>query len=154
MLKVNKTKYGYFACDKPTYKKIRRLYYYYWQAVQQAANWNRWHAKNPNNRIIKVKEKIDGKIKVKLVLPKPEPELVPVFTKKEVVTSFYRKGVYVPGGFQEEKVSVCDMGILALYAAVKKPKNVAKNLHETTHTIEEIIGMLGEIASKKVKWPQ
>lgn len=152
MLKVTKTKYGYFACDKLTYKKIRRLHFYYWKAVQQAANWNRWHAKKPDNRIIKVKEKVGGKVSVKLILPKTEPALVPVFTKKEVVTSYYRNGVYVPGGFKDEKVGVCDMGILALYAAVKKPKKLTKNLPETTHTPEEIAAMLKEITALKGKW--
>lgn len=153
MLKVTKTKYGYFACDKGTYKKIKRLYFYYWKAVQQAANWNRWHAKKPENRIVKVKEKVGGKTVVKLVIPKSEPALVPVFTKKEVVTSYYdRNGQYVPGGFQDEKVGVCDMGIIALYKAVKTPKKYEKNLSDVTHTAEEIAAMLKEITAAKGKW--
>lgn len=145
MLKVTKTDYGYFVCDKNEYKKIKRLYGYYLKSVQQAANWNRWHAKKPNNRIVQIKDKIDGKTVVKFILYKQEPVLIPVFNKKEIITSYYRNGCYVPEGFLEEKVSVCDMGIIALYNAAKTPKKALKNLPNITYTIQEINAMLVEI---------
>ncbi len=149
MLKITKTDYGYFACDKTTWVKIKRLHRWYQIAIQQAANWNRWHAKKPENRIIKIKNKEDGKTVVRLILPKPEPKLIPVFTKKEVITSYYKNGIYVPGGFQEERVGVCDMGILELYAAAKKPRSQIKNVPKTTHTTEEISCMLKEINASR-----
>ena len=145
MLKVTKTHYGYFVCDKNEYKKIKRLYNYYQKAVQQAVNWNRWYAKKPENRIFQIKEQVDGKTIVKLVLFKPEPTLIPIFNKKEIVISYYRNGCYVSDGFQEEKVSVCDMGIISLYKAAKTPKKSSKNLPDVTYTIQEINDMLNKI---------
>lgn len=121
--------------------------------VQQAANWNRWHAKKAENRVIQVKERVDGKTVVKLVMPKPEPALVPVFTQKSVVVSYYdQDGKYVPGGFEDVKVGVCDMGIIALYKAVKKPKKGLNNVPEIAHTEEEVTAMLKQITASKHKW--
>lgn len=152
-MQVTKTKFGYFACNKLMYRKIRRLYFYYHKAVQQAANWNRWHGKKPENRVVQVKEQVDGKTVVKLVMPKAEPALVPVFTQKTAVVSYYdQDGKYVPGGFEDVKVGVCDMGILALYHAVKKPKKLSKNIPEIAHTEEEVTAMLKQITAAKHKW--
>ncbi len=152
-MKVIKNKFGFFAYEKITWKKIKRLRSWYYVAIQQAANWNRWHAKKPENRTVQIKEQIGDKTVVKLVVPKSEPFLVPVFTQKQVVISYFdRDGKYVPGGFNDEKVSVCDMGILALYDTVKKPKKYLKNVPEITHTDEEITAMLKKINAVKGKW--
>lgn len=149
MLQPVKGKKGYYPCDYAMYRKVKALHAAYMLAIQQAANWRRWHAKKEENRLVRVREKVDGRVRVKLVLPKPEPSLVPLFNTKDVVTSFYdRNGQYVPGGFQDEKVGVCDLGVLALYAAVRKPKRYQKNVPDVAHTKDEI----NEMYAKVVKW--
>jgi len=150
---ITKTKLGYFVCDKQTYQKVKRLRGYYLQSLQQAANWRRWHAKKAHNRIIQLRSTEDGKTTLGLVLPKPEPRLVPVFSRKEVVRTYYDStGQYIKDGMEVEKVSVCDMGILALYEAVRKPKKHAYNLPEVTTTIAELDDMLKEIQLALAWW--
>jgi len=145
-MKVTKTRYGYFPCGKAELRKIRKLYGYYHLALQQAANWRRWHAKKAENRVRQSRVTANGRTHLGLILPIPEPRLVPVFTTKEVVTCYFdRSGHYVEGGIQSEKVSVCDMGILALYDAARRPKKYEKNLPEITTTLAEIEQMLTEI---------
>lgn len=145
-MQVTKTKLGYFVCRKATYAKVKKLHGYYLRALRQAAKWKRWYAKAPKNRVVQTRTYENGRTTLGVILPVTEPKLLPIFTKKEVVSTYYdRDGHYVEGGIEIEKVSVCDMGICALFQAVRKPKKYQKNLPEVTTTLVEIEAMLYQI---------
>ena len=51
----SKSKWGYHACDKQTYFKLKALHKVYHQTVRDVASWNRWNAKQPQNRVVRPK---------------------------------------------------------------------------------------------------
>lgn len=41
----------YYPCKYETFRQLRLLHKYYWKAVRQFAEWCRWNAKAPQNRV-------------------------------------------------------------------------------------------------------
>jgi hypothetical protein len=51
----HKSRWGYHPCDYETFLKLKKLKKYYWMTVYRNAQWKRWNAKLPHNRVIKRK---------------------------------------------------------------------------------------------------
>ena len=85
--KVYKGRFGFHACDYETYRKLKKLYAYYWKSLRAYAEWERWNRKDPSNRILRKWTRNDKgqKISFEVVGPKPEPGRYPVF----VNTNYY-----------------------------------------------------------------
>lgn len=110
---VHQSKWGYHPCSYETFLKLKALHKAYWQAVRGLAEWFRWDAKQPQNRVIKERIK-DGVGRVtgwKIIGPKPEPKYCPIFG-----TPSYRRD------YQTIPEHLNDHGILAAYQQARMPK--------------------------------
>lgn len=78
---VHKGRWGFYPCDYETYRKIKELHKWYYQAVRDWANWCRWERKDPKNRVIRKyhRDKDGNKVGYEIVGPRPEPPVCPHF---------------------------------------------------------------------------
>ena len=80
---VFKSRFGFHPCDYTTYLKLKNIKKWYYEWLRAAASWERWHRKEPQNRVIR--RKIPGKPGVscgyEIVGPQPEPVVCPFFGK-------------------------------------------------------------------------
>lgn len=108
---VIKGKYGYYACDKETFRKIKKLYSAYWKALSMFARWVRWDSKEPQNRTnkIPIKNAKGQKIGYTISGILPEPPVCPVF-------------VYNPSRYLVRHGHLLDdKGIVEAYRASRMP---------------------------------
>jgi len=45
-----RSRFGFHACDAATYRKLKELHKWYWEAVRDFHRWWRWQRKLPTNR--------------------------------------------------------------------------------------------------------
>lgn len=81
---VFETKWGYVAYSYEDYKKLKQLNRIFWKARTNAACWNRWTRKQPQNRIQKkwICNEQGQKIGHEVVGPWLEPIVCDLFSKK------------------------------------------------------------------------
>lgn len=80
---VFKTKWGYVAYSYEDYSKLKRLNRIFCKARINAARWNRWHRKQPHNRVQKrwLRNEKGQKIGYEVVGPLSEPVVCELFSK-------------------------------------------------------------------------
>lgn len=81
---VYETKWGFVAYSYEDYKKLKQLNKIFWKARRNAAAWNRWARKQPQNRVQKkwIRNEKGQKIGYEIVGPLPEPNVCELFSKK------------------------------------------------------------------------
>src|SRR5579862_210432 len=97
--------WGFHPCDYATYRKLKLLNLVYERAVCLAHAWDRWHRKEPHNRICRrrLRDEQGRTIGYAEPVPLAEPPLCPVFSRKVQEKRFVdRKGTYAKEGFLEE----------------------------------------------------
>lgn len=78
-----KSKYGFHPCDYQTFRKLKAIHKWYWKALRDIADWERWSRKLPKNRVIRrwIRDKYGRKIGFEIVGSKPEPKCCPFFAR-------------------------------------------------------------------------
>lgn len=78
---VFESKFGWHPCDYETFKKLKKLHKYYWEAVKGLGDWFRWNAKQPQNRVItkRIRDDNGHVIRKEIVGPWEEPKYHTVF---------------------------------------------------------------------------
>jgi hypothetical protein len=100
---VHESKWGYHPCSRETYKKLKRLNWFYQQALHDKSMWERWHNKDPHNRLRRVPapsqngRRVAGEKVIWL-----EPQMNPVFLTKEGYKSNWTKS----GGYLKEAIEM------------------------------------------------
>jgi hypothetical protein len=138
------SRWGFHPCDYQTYRKLKFLNQIYLHALRLAHSWQRWHRKDPHNRVSRRRIKNDKgqTIGYDLRVPLPEPRICPIFSQKVLeVRHVDKKGNFFQDGFMEEKVITDDLWIPADYAAARKPAAdpaAVPSLHHSAAEIEEL----------------
>jgi hypothetical protein len=118
------SRWGFHPCDYATYRKLKFLHHVYLLSLRRARVWERWHRKDPHNRVMRRRIRNDKgqTIGYEPSIPRPEPELCPVFSQKMLAKRYVdKRGTYFREGYLEDKVITDDLGILADYAAARNP---------------------------------
>jgi hypothetical protein len=118
------SRWGFHPCDYSTYRKLKFLHHAYLKSVRLAHVWQRWRRKDPHNRVMRRRIRNDKgqTIGYEPPVPIPEPQMCPVFSRKVPERRHVnKKGQFFRDGFLEEKVVTDDFGIVADYAAARKP---------------------------------
>lgn len=111
---VHQNRFGYHPCDYETYQKLKTLHKAYWKAVYGLAEWFRWQAKQPHNRVLrqKIKDETGKVIGKKIIGEWNEPKYCPLFGLPD-----YKRGwMTIPEHLK-------DHGIIADYKNAKTPKD-------------------------------
>jgi len=126
-------RWGYHACDFDTFKKLKKLYSFYWKALRRNAEWERWNRKEPQNRILRkwYRNENGQKTGFEIVGPKPEPQRYPVFGKLN----------FVPEGCH----ALNSMGIEAAYAIARYPYATPDDVKSIGLTPDQIDNMLAHL---------
>lgn len=139
-----RSRWGFHPCDYATYRKLKLLNRVHERAVRLAHSWDRWHRKDPHNRVCRrrIRDDQGRTIGYAEPVPIPEPPLCSVFCRKEQERRFVdNKGNYCKDGFLDEKV-VTDHGWIATdYSAARKPASepgAFRPLHGTVAEIDEL----------------
>jgi hypothetical protein len=115
---VHASRWGFHNSDYQTYRKLKALNFLYLEALRRAAAWQRWHRKEPHNRVSRRK---DGSR-----TPLPEPPLSPLFSKKvQMITNFW-KGKFVKEGHVYERVETTDHGVREAYDSTRPVASAAE----------------------------
>jgi len=140
---VYKSRWGWHPCDYETFKKLKVLNHACFKAIKRNARWRRWKRKDPHNRIIrkKIKNSTGQTIGYKVIGPWLEPELCPVFSKKEKFkVHFDKNGKLYRDGFLDDFVDLIKIGyfIRTSYANARKPEQLKENVKELKVSIDDI----------------
>ncbi len=84
MSEVFETKWGFVAYSYEDYLKLKELNRIFYKARTNAARWNRWARKEPQNRVQRrwIRNEQGQKIGHKVVGPVSEPVVCSMFSKK------------------------------------------------------------------------
>jgi hypothetical protein len=121
---VHQSRWGYHPCDYETFQKLKKLHARYWRALRGYAAWRRWQRKRPQNRVIRewLRDAQGRRIGHRIVGPRPEPPLDPLFcVRAQVFSHFAEDARLVREGTVVERVSFHDHGIPAAYRLARKP---------------------------------
>jgi hypothetical protein len=138
------SRWGFHPCDYQTYRKLRFLNQVCLQAIRLAHAWQRWHRKDPHNRVLRrrVRNAKGQTVGYEAPTPLPEPKICPLFSQKVFEKRHVdKRGNFFTEGFMEEKVITDDLGIPADYAAARKPvadPAAVPPLHLTAGELEEL----------------
>lgn len=130
---VSQSRFGFHACNYETYKKIKKLYGFYWKALRRNAEWERWNRKEPQNRILRkwYRNEKGQKTGFEIVGPKPEPQRYPIFGTLN----------YVPKGGHALKA----MGVVDAYLTAKHPYATPEAVKPLGLSVEQIDNMLAHL---------
>lgn len=114
--RVYKGHWGYYAVSKEVFEQVKAAHKFYWRAVKQRADLNRWLRKAERNRVIRKKlRNSSGQVTgYELVGPRPAPAYDPRFVTLETTASL----VFVNSG--KQAVSMHD-DIVGLYNKLRMP---------------------------------
>lgn len=135
------SRWGFHPCDYATYRKLKLLNHAYLKALRIARAWERWQRKDPHNRVIRrrIKNAKGQTIGYEAPTPREEPCVCPVFTQKFLEVRYVdKKGNVVKEGFAAPKVVTDDFGVVADYAAARKPVKDAKDVRPLRLSVETI----------------
>jgi hypothetical protein len=116
----------------------------YLKAVRLARTWERWHRKDPHNRVARcrLRNAMGQTIGYEQPFPVAEPKICPVFSQKVLEQRHVdKKGQVCREGFMEERVVTNDLSIPADFASARKPVAEAalvQPLHFTVAELEEL----------------
>src|SRR6267142_2725288 len=108
MTMAHPSRWGWYPCDYETFLLLKKLHAFYWRALRRYAEWQRWHRKQPHNRVIRQRLVDDRGRKVgsRIVGPRPEPWLCPVFcTRDKVLRHWNAEGKHLTEGETVERAS-------------------------------------------------
>lgn len=85
----NKSRWGYHACNYENFKKIKLLHKHYWLAKVAEANHIRFYNKQPQNRVVRKR----NKILLTTPIPMKEPFFPSVYNEilKKPIVPFYQQ---------------------------------------------------------------
>jgi len=136
---VHQSRWGYHPCSRETFRLLKRLHKHYWRAVRAHAAWKRWERKSPHNRVIR--EAKTGRV----LGPRPEPKLCPVFTARETVRTNWVGGKYHREGIDVVRVSTGDHGVIAAFHNARTPKATPGEVVPLQLTEAEIRAMVAQL---------
>jgi hypothetical protein len=142
------SRWGWHSCDYATFLLLKKLHAAYWRALPQFATWQRWHRKQPQNRVLRrrIRDGQGYKIGVEVVGPWPEPTLSPVFcTRRQVLTHWDENGKPLKEGRFREEVVFDDHGIPEKYRTARRPAASEEQVQPLGITQEELQILLRRI---------
>src|SRR5262245_25124532 len=121
---AHRSRWGWHPCDYETYLLLKGLNARCERAARRHAEWRRWRRQKPEHRLLRepVIDRDGRRAGTRVVGPKPEPALDPLFCVRRQVRSF--RG---PGGEPliearwVEEVSFCDLGVPEAYRTARRP---------------------------------
>lgn len=135
------SRWGFHPCDYTTFRKLKFLHHAYLKAVRLAHAWQRWKRKDPLNRVIRRRIRNDKGQTIGYEPPVPilEPSICPIFSQKVLEKQHVdKKGQYFRDGFLEEKVVTDHLGIVADFAAARKPAKEVAEVRPLQVSVETI----------------
>jgi hypothetical protein len=138
---VHQARWGWYPCDYETFLLLKKLSARYWKALRRIAEWQRWARKQPHNRVIRQKVVDDRGCRVgsRVVGPRPEPALDPLFcTRTKVVRHWSTGGKHLKDGETVERVAFQDWGIPEAYRLARQPRPTRDEIPVLSLTPEEI----------------
>src|SRR5262245_21923505 len=138
---VHQSRWGYYPCAYETFLKLKALHARYWRALRVYAAWRRWQRKQPQNRVLRewLRDAQGRRIGHRIVGPRPEPMLDPLFcVRTQVVSHFADDGSLVRDGRIVERVSFHDHGIPGAYSLARKPAATPEEVTAMPISTEEI----------------
>ena len=142
------SRWGFHPCDYKTYRKLKFLHHAYLKAMRLAHAWQRWKRKDPHNRVMRRRIRNDKGQTIGYEPPLPilEPGICPIFSQKMLEKRHVdKKGQYFRDGFLEERVVTDDFGIVADYAAARKPAKEVAEVQPLRMSIEAIDGLYEQV---------
>src|SRR5262245_9109067 len=90
---VFQSRWGFHPCDFSAYRKLKLLNHLLLRARRMAAAWERWHRKDPHNRVTRgrIRNEKGQTVGYEPPVPRAEPAICPVFSRKEAVRRFVDK---------------------------------------------------------------
>ncbi len=145
---AHQSRWGWHPCDYATFLLLKRLNARYEKAVRLFAAWIRWQRKLPHNRVLRetLLDSRGRKIGRRVVGPRPEPRLDPLFcTRQKVVHHWSSAGKHLSEGETIERVAFTDHGISRAYRSARHPASAGElvaPLQLTPERIRELAGSL------------
>jgi len=130
---VNKSRFGFHACNYDIFLKLKKLKKMYFKALYRNADWTRWSNKHPQNRVLRkwIRNDKGQRIGFNVIGPMEEPKVYPIFGGRH----------YVPQG----EHALNDMGVLEAYNTARTPYITAEEVKPLKLTIEQINNMLAHL---------
>lgn len=127
-------KYGYYPCSYETYQKLKTLNKHFEKAQHQAACWDRWNNKQPQNRVVRrwTRDAQGRRNGFEIVGRAAEPEMVAPL--QEVVCR--------PGW---RFIAMKCVDITQEYRKARYPVDSADKVKPLSITVEEIDALLKEL---------
>jgi hypothetical protein len=118
MTMAHQSRWGWYPCDYETFLCLKKLNARCLKALRGFAAWRRWQRKMPHNRVLRETILDDQGCKAgsRVVGPRPEPPLDPLFCTRHPVTRYHGPGT--PAG---ERVCFSDLGIPRAYGSARRP---------------------------------
>ena len=135
------SRWGFHPCDYSTFRMLKFLNQVYLKAVRMAHAWERWHRKDPQNRVMRwrIRNECGQTIGYEAAIPLPEPRICPLFSQKMFVKRHVdKKGNFSREGIMEEKVVTDGLWIPADYAAARKPVADPVGIQPLHHSVAEL----------------
>lgn len=124
------TKFGFYMTSYETFKKLKELHKWYWNALYDFHRWYRWNRKQPQNRF------------------GTKPSYCSLFV---LDTTWYRTTIKQNGHTRVKYFpkTVTDYGIIELYQLARMPhKEPVKPFSK------EIVDKINQLHSKLIDWKQ
>jgi hypothetical protein len=152
---AHRSRWGWHPCDYETYLLLKGLNARCERAVRRHAEWRRWRRKKPENRLLResVVDRDGRRVGTRVVGPKPEPVLDPLFCVRRQVRSFRGPaGEPLTEARWVEEVSFCDLGIPEAYRTARRPvpsEDLVPALRLTPAEIRGLAGTADEPAGER-----
>ncbi len=79
-----KGRWGYYPCGYETWRTIKRLRFLWFLTLRRFAAWRRWNNKQPQNRVVRRRGRVDGRrVGWETLGPRPEPALPPFMIEEQ-----------------------------------------------------------------------
>src|SRR5262249_8575017 len=121
---AHQTRWGWYPCDYATFRLLKQLHTRFWEARRRYAEWRRWERKQPQNRVLRerVVDEQGNKAGSRILGPKPEPLLDPLFcTREKVVRHWNKDGKHLRDGETVERICFADHGLPETYRLARRP---------------------------------
>jgi hypothetical protein len=141
MIMACQSRWGWHPCDYETYRLLKWLHACCVKARRDFAAWQRWRRKQPHNRVVRewIRDEQGRRIGSRVVGPRPEPPLCPIFCVRAHVISQSRQDRI------GERVSFSSHGIREAYRAARTPLPSEEQVQPLSLTPEAIRRLAAQV---------
>lgn len=133
----HKSRWGFHCCDYQTFRKIKSLHKWYYEALKEWADWLRWSRKEPQNRVVRkrIKDESGRTIGREVLFSRPEPLVCPFFHKDGKCRMFY-----LP----------LEMNIIDIYQNARRPRLSPEQVQPINeHQLQKLMKLYEDVSAWK-----